>query len=154
LLNRHRVKYILAGGVAANLHGAVRATKDVDILVPKDRINTERLLKALAELPFGVAGELDADDVFRRPITIIGDDPRVDVLTVAWNVSFLEADRSKIVRRVAGVRVPYLSLRLLVRSKGTGRPQDEADLEALRGRARRQPSRRSAARKKRKPSRS
>jgi hypothetical protein len=30
LLNRHRVRYLLAGGVAANLHGSV-ATRDVDI---------------------------------------------------------------------------------------------------------------------------
>jgi len=28
LLNRRRVRYLLAGGVAANLHGSVRATKD------------------------------------------------------------------------------------------------------------------------------
>ena len=61
LLNRHRVKYILVGGVAANLHGSVRATKDVDVLVPKDKANAERLLSALAELPYGVARELDAD---------------------------------------------------------------------------------------------
>ena len=60
LLNRHRVRYILAGGVAANLHGSVRATKDVDVLVPKDVSNMSRLLGALSELPNGVARELDA----------------------------------------------------------------------------------------------
>ena len=47
LLNRHRVRYVLAGGVAANLHGSVRATKDVDVLVPKDPDNTTRLLEFL-----------------------------------------------------------------------------------------------------------
>jgi hypothetical protein len=51
LLNRHRVRYLLAGGVAANLHGSVRATRDVDILVPRDRRNMARLLRALGELP-------------------------------------------------------------------------------------------------------
>ena len=35
LLNRRRVRYLIAGGVAANLHGSVRATRDVDILVPR-----------------------------------------------------------------------------------------------------------------------
>ena len=39
LLNAHRVRYVIAGGVAANLHGSVRATKDVDVLVPADRAN-------------------------------------------------------------------------------------------------------------------
>ena len=37
LLNRHRVRYVLVGGVAANLHGSVRATRDVDVLVPMKR---------------------------------------------------------------------------------------------------------------------
>ncbi|HYM81622.1 MAG TPA: hypothetical protein VEY91_09450 [Candidatus Limnocylindria bacterium] len=134
LLNRHRARYLLAGGVAANLHGSVRATRDVDILVPKDRANTDRVLKALAELPFGVAKELDADEVFDKPITIVGDDPRVDILTVAWNVTFDRADRSKEVRRIAGVRVPYLGLQDLLRSKRTGRARDLADIEALGGR--------------------
>jgi hypothetical protein len=133
LLNRYRVRYILAGGVAANLHGSVRATKDVDILVPKDRANLERLLKALSELPYGVARELDAEDVFDKPITIVGDDPRVDILTSAWNVTFDQANRSMIVRRIAGVRVPYLGLRHLLQSKQTGRARDQADIEALKG---------------------
>lgn len=30
LLNRRRARYLITGGVAANLHGSVRATKDVD----------------------------------------------------------------------------------------------------------------------------
>ena len=34
LLNRRRVRYLIASGVAANLHGSVRATRDVDVLVP------------------------------------------------------------------------------------------------------------------------
>jgi len=133
LLNRHRARYLLAGGVAANLHGSVRATRDVDILVPKDRANTERVLKALGELPYGVAKELDPDEVFDKPITIVGDDPRVDILTVAWDVTFDRADRSKLVRRIAGVRVPFLGLRDLLRSKRTGRAADLADIQALRG---------------------
>lgn len=122
------------GGVAANLHGAVRATRDVDILVPKDKRNTERVLKALTELPYGVASELDPDEVFSKPITIVGDDPRVDILTVAWDVTFERASRGKVVRRIAGVRVPYLGLRDLLRSKRTGRASDLADIEALSGR--------------------
>jgi hypothetical protein len=85
LLNRHRARYLVAGGVAANLHGSVRATKDVDILVPRDEANMVRVLAALCELPYGIARELEASDIVRNPITIVGDDPRVNVLTVAWH---------------------------------------------------------------------
>ncbi|MBE3072126.1 MAG: hypothetical protein IMZ67_04050, partial [Acidobacteria bacterium] len=82
------MRYVIAGGVAANLHGSVRATRDIDILVPRDRRNMERLVRALCELPFGIARELDAAELVNKPITIVGDDPRVDVLTVAWTVTF------------------------------------------------------------------
>ena len=125
LLNKRRVRYLIAGGVAANLHGAVRATKDVDVLVPADVANMERLLAALVELPWRVAAELNAAD-------LVGDDPRVDVLTVAWTVRFEDAWPNRLVRTIEGVRVPFLSIADLRRSKQTGRASDLADLDALR----------------------
>jgi hypothetical protein len=71
LLNGHRVRYLVAGGVAANLHGSVRATKDVDVLVPPDVANMERLIAPLSKLPWRVAEELDAGDLVRKPITVL-----------------------------------------------------------------------------------
>jgi len=131
LLNRHRARYLLAGGVAANLHGSVRATRDVDILVPRDEANMSRVLAALNELPYGIAGELDAEEMVQKAITIVGDDPRVDVLTIAWSVTFEKAWPTRIVRRIQGTRIPYLGLRALIASKKTGRPSDQADIELL-----------------------
>lgn len=136
LLNRNRVRYLVAGGVAANLHGSVRATKDVDVLVPRDARNMAKLLKALSELPWGVARELDPAETASKAVTIVGDDPRVDVLTVAWTVTFERAWPNRNVRRIQGVRVPFLSLADLKASKQTGRAADKADLEIL-GRTRR-----------------
>ena len=131
LLNRHRVRYLVAGGVAANLHGSVRATKDVDVLVPPDVANMARLLRALDELPYRVVRELDPAEMADKPITIIGDDPRVDVLTVAWSVTFEFAYPKRSVRRIQGVTVPFLCLADLLASKQTGRPSDLADIEIL-----------------------
>jgi hypothetical protein len=127
------VRYLLAGGVAANLHGSVRATKDVDILVPRDVANMRRLLSALGELPYRVANELDPAEIVAQPITIVGDDPRVDVLTIAWTVTFAHAWPRRGVRRIDGVRVPYLSRADLIASKRTGRTSDAADIERLTG---------------------
>lgn len=101
------------------------------MLVPKDPRNMARLLAALSELPYGIAKELDPAEVARKPFTIIGDDPRVDVLTAAASVTFADAHPRRIVRRIAGVRVPYLSKADLIRSKNTGRAQDLADIERL-----------------------
>ena len=133
LLNSHRARYLVAGGVAANLHGSVRATRDVDLLIPADVANAERVLAALAELPWGIAREQDTADVVTKPITIIGDDPRVDLLTIAAKVPFAAAWPRRVVRRIEGVRIPYLNLDDLIASKQTGRHSDEADLEVLRG---------------------
>ena len=137
LLNRRRVRYLIAGGVAGNLHGSVRATNDVDVLIPRDVKNAGKLLEALAELPYGLAKELDAEMIATRPVTIIGDDPRVDVLTVAATVTFDDAYPRRVVRRIGGVRVPHLGLDDFVRSKRTGRPQDIADIQQVRGTKRR-----------------
>ena len=68
----------------------------------------------------------------RKPFTIIGDDPRVDLLTVAATVTFQAAWPNRRVRRIGGVRIPFLGLDDLIRSKRTGRHSDEADLEVLR----------------------
>lgn len=132
LLNAERARYLVVGGVAANLHGSVRATRDVDILVPRDRANAERVLAALRQLPWGIAREIDADDLISKPFTIVGDDPRVDVLTLAAKVTFEAAWPRRRTRIIAGVRLPYLGLADLIRSKETGRASDVADLEVLR----------------------
>jgi hypothetical protein len=133
LLNRHRARYLVAGGVAANLHGSVRATRDIDLLIPTDVDNAERVLAALSELTWGIARELDAADVVTTPFTIVGDDPRVDLLTVAAKVRFDDAWPRRLVRRIEGVRIPYLHVDDLIRSKQTGRLSDQADIEVLRG---------------------
>jgi hypothetical protein len=91
----------------------------------------ERVLEALSALPWGVARELNAAEIASKPITIVGDDPRVDILTVAWTVTFAEAWPRRRERRIDRVRVPYLSLADLRRSKQTGRASDLADLETL-----------------------
>ncbi len=93
-----------------------------------------RLVRALSELPYGVARRLDPAGLIDKPITIVGDDPRVDILTVARAVTFERGYAGRETRRIAGVRVPYLRLEDLVASKQTGRASDLADIEALTGR--------------------
>lgn len=49
-LNRHRVEYLIIGGVAATLHGCPEQTFDVDILYNAAKENKDRLLTALDEM--------------------------------------------------------------------------------------------------------
>ena len=118
LLNEAGVKYVVVGAFALALHGAVRATKDVDILI-------EPTLK------WGIARDIDPSDVVAKPITIIGDDPRVDLLTLAWSVRYADAAPKAQRIEVEGVEVPLADLDTLIRSKQTGRLQDQADVETL-----------------------
>lgn len=50
-LNAERVRYVLIGGFAVILHGFVRATKDIDLLVGASADNIQRLKRAMAVLP-------------------------------------------------------------------------------------------------------
>lgn len=50
VLNRHRVEYIIVGGVAAVLQGAPITTFDLDALIRVNPDNAGRLLEALSEL--------------------------------------------------------------------------------------------------------
>jgi len=131
LLNAARVQYVVVGGFAVALHGVVRATADVDILIEPSLKNVRRTLRALEQLPFHVAGDLDPAHVAANPLTIIGDNPRVDLLTLAWSVRYADAAPGKLIADVDGVRVQYADLETLIRSKQTGRLQDRADVEAL-----------------------
>lgn len=131
LLNHAGAKYIVIGAWAANFHGLNRATRDIDVLIPKDVTNTQRVLDALGHLTFGLARELDAAEITKKPFTIIGDTPRVDLLTVAHNVKYEEAIRTANVAQLQGVKIPFVAYPVLVRTKATDRLQDKADLERL-----------------------
>jgi predicted nucleotidyltransferase len=130
-LNSAGARYLVIGGVACILHGHVRATRDIDILIARDVENAARVLKALATVGYGFAAEWSAEELLARPITVIGDDPAVDVFTVAWRVKYDAAvERSQEVE-VDGVVIPLISLDDLIETKRTGRLQDAADIEVL-----------------------
>jgi hypothetical protein len=132
LLNETGARYLIAGGHACALHGLVRTTKDVDILIPRDRENAALVHRALVRLPYSIASEHDPDEFIAKPITIIGDDPRVDLLLAAGKTSFDRAWPAHLERVIEGVRVPFLDLDALVSSKDTDRPRDVADTAELR----------------------
>lgn len=132
LLNKEKAKYLIVGGYALNLHGLIRATKDIDLLIPKGDIdNTQKVLKALHGIGFGISRELDACEVADKPFTIIGDIPRVDLITVAGKVKYRDAAPFALKVSIDKVVVPYVDYETLIKTKQTDRLQDQADLERL-----------------------
>lgn len=131
LLNEQGVNYVVVGGSALALHGAVHATKDIDILLEPTLENVNHALRALEGLRSGIARELDPAAVLRAHLTVVGDVPRVDLLTLAWSVRYADAAPGLLRLDVEGVEVPVADLDTLIRSKQTGRLQDAADVETL-----------------------
>lgn len=130
-LNGAGAHYLVIGGVACILHGHVRATKDVDILIERTLANAARVLEGLEGVGYGFARDWTAEEILGKPITIIGDDPRVDLFTVAWSVKYEDAIHRSTTVEAEGVTMPLVGLEDLIATKRTGRPQDTADLEVL-----------------------
>jgi predicted nucleotidyltransferase len=130
-LNAHAAKYVLVGAAAMQVWGTTRATRDIDILIEATPKNARNVLAALSEMGFGMAKEFLAEEIASKPVTVIGDMPRVDVFTLAWAVRYPVAARAATVFEVEGVRIPTASLDHLIASKRTGRLQDAADIELL-----------------------
>lgn len=51
-LNRARVRYLVVGGVAVVLHGHLRTTADLDLIIQLERENVLRAMGALRELQY------------------------------------------------------------------------------------------------------
>jgi len=86
-LNQHRAKYVIVGATAMQLWGTTRATRDIDVLIEATVPNARRVLAALREVGLWFAKEWLAEELVAKPVTIIGDSPRVDLLTVAMRCS-------------------------------------------------------------------
>lgn len=130
-LNQAGARYLVVGARALQLWGSARATRDIDILIEPTEANAQCVLDALSATGYGFAKEWAAAEVARKFVTIIGDSPRVDILTLAWSVRYRDAIRAAEHFEVEGVDIPTMSLDDLIASKRTGRPQDVADLVVL-----------------------
>lgn len=131
LLNAEKANYVIVGGQAAILHGVIRTTEDVDLLIEPSEENCRRVLSALANLADGAAKELSPRDLIDNVVVKIADEVEVDVSIHAWKVDYADAKPSAMETVIDGVRIPYLGLDKLIESKSTNREQDRLDVLRL-----------------------
>jgi hypothetical protein len=144
VLDRHGVRYVLVGGLAAVLHGAAHVTTDVDVVPEDAQANLERLSAALRELdarirmtgePDGIPFDHSAESLSRVRVwnlqTSMGD---LDITFQPIGTrGYDDLRRDVITMEIRGVEVPVASLADVVRSKeAAGRARDRAALPALR----------------------
>ena len=61
-LNQEKVRFLVAGGVAVVLHGYLRTTADLDLVVQLERDNILRALRALESLGYRPRAPVSAED--------------------------------------------------------------------------------------------
>ena len=137
-LNAHEVRYLIVGGYAVSIHAQPRATKDLDILVDPSKENSDALLAALKAFEAPV-GKLAAEDlVAAGSFFRMGRPPAmVDIMSRIKGVEFAQAWECRVVREVDnGLSVPFISRDdLMIAKLAAGRPEDLADVAALRAAA-------------------
>lgn len=140
-LDQARVPYALVGGYAVALHGAVRGTVDVDLVVRLRETDFRRTERALNALGLQSRLPVTAVEVFRFREEYIRNRS-----LIAWtfvnparpseivDVILTEDLAGMVVKKmkIQGQIVRIASIADLIRMKqGTGRPQDQEDIKAL-----------------------
>jgi hypothetical protein len=126
------IDYALCGGVALAIHGAPRATQDIDLLLRPEDIDALRTVArgcgfTLESFPMDFASGL----TIQRFTKLIGTVPlMLDVLFVAGALEKVWADRQVVPFQGGNVRVVSRD-GLIALKLAAGRPQDVADIKRL-----------------------
>ena len=113
-LDKGRVRYLVAGGLAVNAHGYLRFTRDIDLVIQLDPDNVTSAFRAME-------GWCDAHP-----------DTPVDVF-VTEPFDFDEECGRALVKPLGSVAVRFVSIPSLIRMKEiAGRPQEKIDIDYLR----------------------
>ena len=131
-LQRHDVRYVIIGGIAAVLHGVPRATFDLALLIDPTADNAARLLAAFSEAGLGTADLTSPQDLLAHEITIFQDRVRIDVQTSTPGLGFTEAWAGRVTMTYEGQTFFVVNRAHLIQSKrASGRDVDLQDAAIL-----------------------
>ena len=146
-LNQAEVRYLVAGGVAVVLHGYLRTTADLDLVVQLEEDNVRRAIRALGSLGYRPRAPVLAADFADESIreawiceknlqgfSLWSDEiPRLEVdLFVREPFDFDSVYESTEEIRLETAIVRVVPQRTLIEMKRlAGRPRDLEDIEAL-----------------------
>ena len=131
LLRKNNVNFVVIGARACALHGYVRATEDVDILIQQEKNNLEKVIQAIKELYPHMEEEITPEDFYSSIVIKILDEPELDLTISAWSLTFEDAQKDICKIILDDVEIPYLGLESLIKSKETEREQDIWDVKVL-----------------------
>lgn len=142
------VDYVVVGGLAVIMHGHLRATRDLDLVVGLAPDNCARGMKALSKiglrprLPVTLADFADPakreDWASNRNMLVFqlwdpGNPLRSVDVFVREPLDFRAMLADAVIKQLDGVPIPVVSIAHLIALKqAAGRPQDIDDIQALR----------------------
>lgn len=141
-LDDYGVSFAVVGGYAVALHGAVRGTIDLDLVLAWNQQNLEQAVQALQSIGLKSRLPLDTNTVFTQRDSLIRDKN-----LIAWNfynpqnlaeqvdliIDYDLAHRATKNVTIGNTCIPLLNKQDLINMKeNSGRPQDLADIAALR----------------------
>lgn len=143
-----KADYVVVGGFAVIMHGHLRATRDLDLVIGLSSDNCRRALQALEGIGMRPRLPVTMDDFadpakraewisVRNMLVFQLWDPHnaersVDVF-VREPIDFAEMHAEAVRKDLDGVSIPVASIRHLIRLKqAAGRRQDIDDIDALR----------------------
>lgn len=146
-LEASKVRYLLVGGLAMNLHGVPRMTMDVDIILAMDEPNLQAFLNAANHLGLQPVAPVKKEDLLSpparkswvtekhmaafalRPSDPAG--PTIDVL-IDPPVNIAEALKRAESKVIEGVHVSLATVEdMITLKRAAGRKQDAADIRQL-----------------------
>jgi acylphosphatase len=147
-LNENKVRYLIVGGIAVNLHGFARATADLDILISMEDENVAKFIKAmkaskmLPKVPVKIEEFADKSKRHRwrteknmKVFSLINPkDPmeQLDVLLES-KIDFEKIYKRRKILHAANIKLSLVAIGDLIHLKRiAARERDKLDIKALR----------------------
>jgi len=130
-LNEQGANYFLIGGYGLFVHGSLRTTYDIDIIVPADYASGVKIRNALLVLPDGAAKDIDPAWFEKGDTIRVGDAFVVDILFKTCGETYETLSKYAETIELEGIPIRTINLEGLLRTKQTLRDKDVADRKAL-----------------------
>jgi predicted nucleotidyltransferase len=133
LLNEFKVRYILIGGFAVNLHGYSRYTGDLDIWCEPNMGNSERLISAIEKFGFETQILKSKNLLNENPIKLNDGLLKIEILpNIAGDFTFEEAYKRSFEIEVDKFHIRLISYQDLINNKERSmRMKDATDVYYL-----------------------
>ncbi len=125
-LNKHRIKYLLIGGVAAVLYGVPRSTFDIDIAISMDTESISKATSLLSESGFAEKEKLEGG------VRLTDGNVEIDLMFVeSYKFNFFYEYHKELPYKGTVIKMPNI-MDLIRMKESSSREKDKQDAQYLR----------------------